>query len=47
MVLRAMGVSRNDCDTTGYGYPNVRGANGDHTDAIWAVAGQDLPWLKA
>jgi hypothetical protein len=47
MVLRAMGVSTGDYDTTAYGYPKVRSANGDHTDAIWAVAGQDLPWLKA
>jgi len=47
MVLRAMGVSTSDYNTTAYGYPNVRGANGDHTDAIWNVAGQDLPWLKA
>ena len=47
MVLRAMGVSTSDANTTAWGYPNVRGANGDHTDAIWAVAGQDLPWMKA
>jgi hypothetical protein len=47
MVLRAMGVSTADYDTTAYGYPKVRNANGDHTDAIWAAAGQDLPWLKA
>jgi len=47
MVLRAMGVSTSDYNTTAYGYPNVRGANGDHSDAIWGVAGQDLPWLKA
>jgi hypothetical protein len=47
MVLRAMGVSSADYNTAAWGYPNVRGANGDHTDAIWAVAGQDLPWLKA
>jgi hypothetical protein len=47
MVLRAMGVSTSDYDTTAYGYPNVRNANGDHTDAIWAAAGQNLPWLKA
>ena len=47
MVLRAMGVPTSDVNTTAWGYPNVRGANGDHTDAIWAVAGQDLPWMKA
>ena len=47
MVLRAMGVSTSDVNTTAWGYPNVRGANGDHTDAIWSVAGQDLPWMKA
>jgi hypothetical protein len=47
MVLRSMGVSTSDVDTAAWGYPNVRGANGDHTDAIWNVAGQDLPWLKA
>jgi len=47
MVLRAMGVSSADYNTSAYGYPNVRGANGDHTDAIWNVAGQDLPWMKA
>lgn len=47
MVLRALGVSNADMTTTAWGYPNVRGANGDHTDAIWSVAGQDLPWMKA
>jgi len=47
MVLRSMGVGTGDVNTTAWGYPNVRGANGDHTDAIWAVAGQDLPWMKA
>jgi hypothetical protein len=47
MVLRAMGVSTADYNTGAYGYPNVRAGNGDHTDAIWSVAGQDLPWLKA
>jgi len=47
MVLRAMGVSKSDYDTTVYGYPNVRASNTDHTDAVWSVAGQDLPWLKA
>jgi hypothetical protein len=47
MVLRAMGVSRGDQETMVTGYPNVRGPNGDHTDQIWNVAGQDLPWLRA
>lgn len=47
MVLRAMGVSTDDANTAAWGYPNVRSPNGDHTDAIWNVAGQDLPWLKA
>ncbi|GAA0764361.1 DUF1552 domain-containing protein [Ideonella azotifigens] len=47
MILRAMGVTRSEQETTVVGYPNVRGANGDHTDAIWNVAGQDLPWLRA
>lgn len=47
MVLRAMGVSTSDYNTTVYGYPNVRATNSDHTDAIWSVAGQDLPWLRA
>ncbi|MEP7295295.1 MAG: DUF1552 domain-containing protein [Burkholderiales bacterium] len=47
MVLRAMGVTSADMTTTAWGYPNVRSPNGDHTDAIWNVAGQDLPWLKA
>jgi hypothetical protein len=47
MVLRAMGVSRSDQETMVNGYPNVRGPNGDHTDQIWNIAGQDLPWLKA
>jgi hypothetical protein len=47
MVLRAMGVSRSDQETMVNGYPNVRGPNGDHTDQIWNVAGQDLPWLRA
>jgi hypothetical protein len=47
MILRAMGVSTSDYNTTAWGYPNVRSPNGDHTDAIWAAAGQDLPWMKA
>lgn len=47
MVLRAMGTTMADVDTGVWGYPNVRSANGDHTDAIWNVARLDLPWLKA
>jgi len=47
MVLRGMGTSTADIDTTVWGYPNVRQANGDHTDAIWNSARLDLPWLKA
>lgn len=47
MVLRSMGVPKTEVDTTQWGYPNVRQANGDHTDMIWNTAGQDLPWLKA
>lgn len=47
MVLRAMGVPRSEQETAITGYPNVRGPNGDHTDQIWNVAGQDLPWLRA
>ncbi|MGM9490954.1 hypothetical protein [Ideonella sp. YS5] len=47
MVLRSMGVSRAEQETGIVGYPNLRGPNGDHTDQIWNVAGQDLPWLKA
>ncbi len=47
MVLRAMGVSNADVDTGRYGYPAARADNTDHTDATWAVAGQDLPWLRA
>jgi hypothetical protein len=56
MVLRAMGVSTSDYNTTAYGYPNLRNSrtdytgpteNTDHTDAVWSVAGQDLPWLRA
>jgi hypothetical protein len=47
MVLRAMGVSQADFDSTRYGYPATRADNADHTDATWAVAGQDLPWLRA
>ena len=47
MVLRSMGVTAADVDTSTWGYPAVRSANGDHTDAIWNVAGQDLPWLRA
>lgn len=47
MVLRAMGVSRADFDTTTHGYPATRADNTDHSDAMWAVAGQDLPWLRA
>lgn len=47
MVVRAMGVSNADVATTGFGYPNTRADNNDHTDAAWSVAGQDLPWLRA
>lgn len=47
MVLRAMGVSQAHFDTTRYGYPAVRADNTDHSDAMWAAAGQDLPWLRA
>ena len=49
MVLRSMGLPPSDYSTSGgaWGYPSVRGANGDHTDAIWDAAKGDLPWLKA
>jgi hypothetical protein len=47
MVLRAMGVSNADFNSTVYGYPASRADNNDHTDAVWSVAGQDLPWLRA
>jgi hypothetical protein len=47
MVLRAMGVPASEANSTQWGWPNERRANGDHTDAIWNIAGQDLPWLKA
>ncbi|WP_341886893.1 hypothetical protein [Variovorax sp. YR752] len=47
MVVRAMGVSQADFDSTRYGYPGVRADNTDHTDAMWAAAGTNLPWLKA
>lgn len=46
MVVRSMGAGA-DVPTGSYGYPNVRADNNDHTDANWAVAGQDLPWLRA
>ena len=47
MVVRSMGVSQADFDSTRHGYPGVRADNNDHTDATWAAAGGDLPWLKA
>ena len=47
MVLRSMGVAASEVDTSFWGYPRVRGPNGDHTDAIWNVTGRDLPWLRA
>jgi hypothetical protein len=47
MVVRAMGVSQADFDSTRYGFPGIRVDNADHGDAIWAEAGRDLPWLKA
>jgi len=47
MVLRGLGVSKSDYDTTVWGYPNVRSPNGERTDDVWNVAGQDLPWLRA
>jgi hypothetical protein len=47
MVLRSMGVSAADFDSTKTGYPGTRADNNDHSDTMWAVAGQDLPWLKA
>lgn len=47
MVMRAMGVSASDFDSSVHGYPATRADNTDHSDAIWAAAGQDLPWLRA
>lgn len=49
MVLRSMGLPTSDYSTSGgaWGYPSVRGANGDHTDAVWTAASENLPWLKA
>jgi hypothetical protein len=47
MVVRSMGVTTAEVDTTRYGYPTTRADNADHSDAMWAVAGQDLPWLRA
>ncbi|KQW01555.1 DUF1552 domain-containing protein [Rhizobacter sp. Root1221] len=48
MVLRSMGLQPSDYSTNNgaFGYPSVRG-NNDHTDAMWAAANQNLPWLKA
>lgn len=48
MVLRSMGVPPTEYSTNAgaYGYPSVKGPN-DHTDAVWAAAAGDLPWLKA
>jgi hypothetical protein len=40
-------VGNADVNTSVYGYPATRADNADHTDAMWAVAGQDLPWLRA
>jgi len=49
MVLRSMGVPARDYSSNdgAWGYPSVRSANGDHSDAIWGIAKEDLPWLKA
>jgi hypothetical protein len=49
MVLRSMGLPTSDYSASGgaWGYPSVRGANGDHTDAMWTAASDNLPWLKA
>ena len=47
MVMRAMGISKADFDSTTHGYPATRADNNDHSDAMWAAAGGDLPWLKA
>lgn len=47
MVLRAMGISKADFDSTTHGYPATRADNNDHSDAMWAAAGGDLPWLRA
>ncbi|CAN7255365.1 DUF1552 domain-containing protein [Rhizobacter sp. LjRoot28] len=48
MVLRAMGLSPADysANSGAYGYPSVKGSN-SYSDAIWAAAAADLPWLKA
>jgi hypothetical protein len=48
MVLRAMGLQPGDYSTNNgaFGYPSVKGPN-DHSDAIWAAAAQNLPWLGA
>lgn len=49
MVLRSMGVPAREYSGNdgAWGYPSVRGTNGDHSDAIWGTAKEDLPWLKA
>jgi hypothetical protein len=50
MVLRSMGIAPAEyaAGMAGdWGYPSIRDANGDHTDAIWNAAASDLPWLKA
>jgi hypothetical protein len=49
MVMRAMGLPTSDYSSSNgaWGYPSLRGANGDHTDAIWTAASDNLPWLKA
>jgi hypothetical protein len=49
MILRAMGLKSADYSQANgdWGYPAVRGANGDHTDAMWNAAQQDLPFIKS
>jgi hypothetical protein len=48
MVLRAMGLGNADFSAGGnWGYPSVRGPSGDHSDAMWNAAQEDLPFIRA
>lgn len=48
MVLRSMGMLPSEYSTNNgaFGYPSVKKVSGDYPDAMWALAGTDLPFLR-
>jgi len=48
MVLRSMGMLPSEYSTNAgaFGYPSVKKVSGDYPEAMWALAGTDLPFLR-